>query len=63
MKKIYCKPQTQTYIVRIESLLDADSPGFQSGDEMEAKKTDTFEEDDQFDAPLSHNTLWDDGEE
>lgn len=62
MKKIYCKPQTQTYIVHVESLLNADSPGFQSGDEMEAKKMDMVV-DDEFDSPLSHNTLWDDSEE
>lgn len=62
MKRIYSIPQTQIYIVRVESLLNADSPGFQSGDEMEAKKSD-FVEEDKFDSQLTHNTLWDDNEE
>ena len=62
MKKIYYKPQTHNYIVRVESLLNADSPGFQSGDDMEAKKVEKFE-DDKYDPLPSHNTLWDDTEE
>ena len=62
MKKFYSKPQIHTYIVRVESLLNADSPGYQSGLEMESKKADSFE-DDQFETSLSHNTLWDDSKE
>ena len=62
MKKIYCKPQIQTYVVSIESLLNTDSPGYASHDDIEAKESD-FVEADMSETPLSYNSLWGDEEE
>lgn len=64
MKKIYVKPIVEQYITNTESLLNTDSTGHITPDDIGAKENDLFFDEDMFGDTWGEDTnnLWGDEE-